>query len=70
MNLFVKALVDHYNSQISEALATLNVYLNQPVGIGEHSDLLAECKKYVSLLDDADSKLATIEKYLMSKNNP
>jgi hypothetical protein len=64
MNLFVKALQDHYVAQISEAVATLNLYLNNSVGIGEHSDLLAEVKKYVEILDSADSKLNTINKYI------
>jgi len=64
MNLFVKALQDHYVSQISESVATLNLYLNNSVGIGEHSDILAELKKYIDILDDADSKLSTLNKYL------
>lgn len=64
MNLFVKALQDHYSAQISEAIATLNVYLNSSVGVGEHPDLLAEIKRYVDLLDDADGKLATLNKYM------
>ena len=42
MNLLVKALNDHYTAKISEAIATLNVYLNNSVGIGEHSDILEE----------------------------
>lgn len=65
MNLFIKALHDHYASQVSESLATLNLYLNNSVGIGEHSDILAELKKYVDLLDSADSKLATLNKYII-----
>lgn len=69
MNPFMKALIDHYNAQISEALATLSLYLNSPVGIGEHSDILAELKKYVSILDDADGKLSTIHKYMIA-NRP
>lgn len=64
MNLFVKALHDHYTAQISEAVATLNVYLNSSVGVGEHPDLLAEIKRYVDLLDDADGKLETLNKYM------
>jgi len=67
MNLFVKALHDHYAAEISEAVATLNVYLNNSVGVGEHPDILAEIKKYVDILDGADSKLATLNKYI---NNP
>lgn len=71
MNLFVKALHDHYVSQISEAVATLNLYLNNSVGIGEHSDILAELKKYMDILDDADGKLNTLNKYLNNQTkNP
>ena len=64
MNLFIKALQDHYVSQISESVATLSLYLNNSVGIGEHSDILAELKKYMDILDDADGKLSTLNKYL------
>lgn len=67
MNLLVKALHDHYVSQISEALATLNLYLNNSVGIGEHSDILAELKKYMDILDDADGKLNTLNKYISNQ---
>ena len=68
MNLFVKALQDHYASKISEAVATLNLYLNNSVGVGEHSDILEELKKYVDILDDADGKLNTLNKYLNANN--
>ena len=64
MNPFVKALQDYYTAQISEAIATLNVYLNTSVGIGEHSDILSELKKYVDILESADGKLAVLEKYI------
>ena len=67
MILFVKALHDHYVSQISEAVATLNLYLDNSVGIGEHSDILAELKKYMDILDDADSKLQTLNKYITNQ---
>lgn len=64
MNPFVKALQDYYTAQISEAIATLNVYLNTSVGIGEHSDILGELKKYIDMLESADGKLAILEKYI------
>lgn len=62
-NNLYKALVSHYKSQIDEAVATLEIYFSKSVGIGEHSDLLLELKKYTELLDAADSKLATLKKY-------
>ena len=64
MNPFVKALQDYYTAQISEAIATLNVYLNTSVGIGEHSDILGELKKHIDMLESADGKLAILEKYI------
>lgn len=68
MNLFVKALNDYYVAQISEAVAILNTYLNNSVGVGEHPHLLEEIKKYVDQLDSADSKLNTLQKYININN--
>jgi hypothetical protein len=65
-NNMYKALKSHYESQIDEAVATLDLYFNRSVGIGEHSDLLLELKKYTELLDAADSKLQTLGKYFNS----
>lgn len=62
-SLMLKAVRSKYQSQIDEALATLEIYLKQPVGIGEHSDIILEVMKYVDLLDSADSKLSTLVKY-------
>lgn len=62
-NSMYKALVSHYKSQIDEAVATLELYFHKSVGIGEHSDLLLELKKYNEMLDTADSKLQTLKKY-------
>jgi hypothetical protein len=39
----LQALEDKYNAQISEADATIKIYLNHPVGIGEHPQHI-DCK--------------------------
>lgn len=44
MNRFYSALEQHYISKITEAVATLDLYFNKSVGIGEHSDILEEIK--------------------------
>lgn len=64
MNPWIKALQDSYAAEISKAIATLNVYLNTSVGIGDHSDIFTEIQKQIDLLDSADSKLATLNKYI------
>ena len=58
-----KAAVAKYQAQKAEALATLTVYLNGSVGIGEHSDLLAEVDKYTELLANAEDKLQVLSSY-------
>jgi hypothetical protein len=63
MSKFYQALLSHYDSKVNEALATLDLYLNKSVGIGEHSDILEEIKKYTAVLDDSHSKLETLKVY-------
>ena len=62
-NKLLQASIDKYKAEISEALATLDVYFNNPVGIGEHPDLLAEIDKYVEKLETATGKLQTLQRY-------
>ena len=59
--MFYKALIKKYEAEIEECLATLKLYMNKSVGIGEHSDLLTELDKYVSKLAAAEDNLATLQ---------
>ena len=67
MNPWIKALQDHYVARISENIATLNVYLNTSVGVGDHPDIFNTILTLVDRIDDADSKLTTLEKYINVK---
>ena len=42
-------------------MANLNNYLNNPVGVGEHPDVVEECVKLIQDLSDADDVLDTLE---------
>ena len=64
-NNLVNAAKKKYEAQIEEALATLHIYFNNSVGIGEHPDLLAEVDKYVGMLESASGKLSVLNKYFM-----
>jgi len=59
----LNAAIAHYESQKAEALATLEVYFQNSVGIGEHSCLLSEVKKWSACLSDADDNLEALHKY-------
>ena len=39
-NELIKSLIAHAHGEISYHKANVNVYLNNPVGIGEHSDIM------------------------------
>ena len=61
-NLLFEATLRHYEAQEAEAKARLSVYFTNPVGIGEHPDLLAEIKRYTEKLDAAQGILETLKK--------
>ena len=46
----LQALEDRYNAQISEADATIKIYLENSVGIGEHPQHIDEIDKQMQKL--------------------
>ena len=69
MNKLLKAAIKHYEAQKSEAEATLDIYFNNSVGIGEHSKLLDEVKGWTSKLSEADENLRTLKKLCKSSHS-
>ena len=63
MNKLLKASLDKYESQKSEALAHLDILFNKSVGIGEHTDILSEVNKWVDSLSQAEENLKTLNKH-------
>jgi len=61
--LIIEALEDRYNAQISEAEATLKIYLEQPVGIGEHPQHVDEVDKLIEKIANAEEKLKVLQEY-------
>ena len=55
------ALKKKYEAEIAEARATLEIYFNDAVGIGEHPQMLEEMDKFVEKLSAANDKLANLE---------
>ena len=63
MNKWLKAEIDYWQSQKSQAVATLELYFSKSVGIGEHSDLSAEIHIWTSKLSEAIENINNLEKY-------
>ena len=61
MNKLLMAAIDHYQAQKTEALAHLDILFNDAVGIGEHTDLLSEVKKWTESLATAEDCLKVLD---------
>jgi hypothetical protein len=61
MNLMYSALIKKYEAEKAEAKAILNVYFNNPAGIGEHPDLIEEMDKLLGKLGEAEDKIETLK---------
>ncbi len=59
----IQALEDRYNAKISEADATIKIYLERPVGIGEHPQHLDEIDKLLQNITDAQEKLSELKQF-------
>ncbi len=56
-----EALTLKYRSEMAEAEATLLVYFNNSVGIGEHPQHLEEMDRFVEKMTNAKDKLEMLE---------
>ena len=59
----LQALEDRYNAQISEADATIKIYLENSVGIGEHPQHIDEVDKQIEKIANAQEKLKELQAY-------
>jgi hypothetical protein len=64
-----KALVKRYEAEIAEAEATLLIYFNNPVGIGEHPQHLEEMDKMLEKYANAKDKLEIIQALIKIEPN-
>ena len=59
----LQALEDRYNAQISEAEATLKIYMEKPVGIGEHPQHIHEVDKQIQIIAAAEENLKILKEF-------
>ena len=59
----LQALEDKYQAQISEADATIKIYLEHSVGIGEHPQHIDEIDKLIEKIANAEEKLKTLKEF-------
>ena len=59
----LEALEAKYNAQIAEADATIKIYLENSVGIGEHPQHIEEIDKQLQKIVDAQEKLKELQTF-------
>ena len=59
----LEALKKRYEAQIAEAQATIDIYLNNSVGIGEHPQHIEELDKLFGKIAEAEDKLKIVERW-------
>ena len=59
-NNLLKATIDSYQAQKSEAIAHLEILFKNSVGIGEHTDILVEVKKWTESLSQAEENIQSL----------
>jgi|TARA_R100001126_G_scaffold76704_1_gene45587 hypothetical protein len=57
------ALEKRYEAEIAEADATVKIYLENSVGIGEHPQHLEEIDKLITKIANAEHKLEIIKEF-------
>ncbi|MFM7138179.1 MAG: hypothetical protein ACKO1M_14095 [Planctomycetota bacterium] len=70
MNRLLSAARAHYAAKRDESIANLEIYFTKAVGIGEHSDLQEEIRKWTDTLASAVDSLETLERFFTDDGKP
>ena len=62
----LNALRLHHKAKKAEAIANLNILLNNPVGVGEHPQV-KEALNWLEKLEGADGSLQTLTRYYKTR---
>ena len=62
----VKALLAHAQGDIAKHKANVEVYLTNPVGIGEHSNVMEAIEDELNMIAKYQDQIDVIQKYFKS----
>ncbi len=60
--LLLKALKTRYKADMEQAVANLSEYLDNPAGIGDHPQIVAEMDILVGQYENASGRLESLKK--------
>lgn len=61
----LKNQITYYNGVIAKHKQNVDIYLNQPVGIGEHSDVMGAIDVEINAIAQAHEKIQIINHYFL-----
>ena len=67
-NQIVSALLAHAQGDIQKHKMNVEVYLNNAVGIGEHSNVMEAIEEELNMIAKYEDQISVIRKYFDSKN--
>jgi len=59
----IDALIAHADGNIKKHVANINIFLENPAGVGEHEDLLGTIVKEVKKISDNEEVISVLKKY-------
>ena len=65
----LKALLAHAQGDIAKHKANVEVYLTNPVGIGEHSNVVEATEEELNMIAKYQDQIEVIQKYFMKKSD-
>jgi hypothetical protein len=63
----LKNQIIYYNGLIAKHQQNVEIYLNQPVGIGEHSDVMSAIETEITAIAQAHEKIEVINHYFLNR---
>ena len=63
----LKNQIAYYNGLIAKHQQNVEIYLNQPVGIGEHSDVMSAIETEITAIAQAHEKIEVINHYFLNR---
>ena len=63
----LKSQITYYNGVIAKHQQNVEIYLTNPVGIGEHPDVMAAIENEITCIAQAHEKIEVINHYFLNR---
>jgi len=61
--MLIKALLSHAQGHVNKHLANIEVYMERPVGVGEHPDIIEAIEQELEEIAKYEDQIEIIKKY-------